>query len=84
MKLDAIKFGVATAIVFGLFWIACSFLVMMSPSFMMDMSGNMIHGDLSEMSWHMTFSGVVIGLIVWSLFAGLIAGLIAHVYNKMV
>ena len=31
MKLDAMKFGMATAIVFGLFWIACSVLVMMLP-----------------------------------------------------
>jgi hypothetical protein len=84
MKLDAMKFGMATAIVFGLFWIACSVLVMMLPSVMMDMSGHMIHGDMSGMSWHMTISGVVIGLIIWSVFAGFIAGLIAHVYNKMI
>jgi len=84
MKLDATKFGIATAVTFGLFWIVCSVLVMILPSLMMDMSGHMIHGDLSEMGWHMTLSGVVIGLIIWSLLAGLIAGLIAHFYNKMV
>jgi len=83
MKLDAMKFGMATAIVFGLFWIACSVLVMMLPSVMMDMSGHMIHGDMSGMRWHMTISGVVIGLMIWSLFAGLTAGLIAQFYNKM-
>ena len=83
MKLDATKFGIATAVTFGLFWIVCSVLVMILPSLMMDMSGHMIHGDMSGMSWTMTFSGFVIGLIIWALFAGLIAGLIAHIYNKM-
>jgi len=84
MKLDAFKFGVATAITFGLFWIVCSALVLIVPSLMMDMSGHMVHGDLSGMSWHMTLSGVVIGLVIWSVFAGLIAGFIAHFYNKMI
>lgn len=83
MKLDAMKFGIATAITFGLIWIICSALVLILPSLMMDMSGHMIHGDLSGMTWYMTFSGMVIGLIIWSLFSGLIAGLIAHIYNKM-
>lgn len=84
MKLDAMKFGIATAITFGLIWIICSVLVLILPSLMMDMSGHMIHGDLSGMAWNMTISGMVIGLIIWSLFAGLTAGLIAHIYNKMI
>lgn len=84
MKLDALKFGISTGVTFGLFWIACSILVLILPSVMMEMTGHMVQSDLSDMNWQLTLSGVVIGLVLWSLFAGLLAGLSAGIYNKMV
>ena len=84
MKLDAIKIGYATAIAFALVWIVCSLLVWSLPSLMLGMSGHMVHGDFSQMGWHMTFFGVITGLIAWSVIAGAIATLVAYIYNKLV
>ncbi|NQV71249.1 MAG: hypothetical protein HQ498_14585 [Pseudohongiella sp.] len=84
MKLNAIKFGTATAIGFALIWLLCSVLVWIQPSLMMGMSGHMVHGDFSTMDWHMTSAGVVTGLFAWSIIAGLSGALIATVYNKLI
>ncbi len=84
MKLDSIKIGYATSLAFALVWVICSILVSILPSFMMGMSGHMVHGDLSNMQWHLNMTGFIYGLLAWSITAGLIATLIAYIYNKLV
>ena len=83
MKLDTSKIAISSAAAFALVWLLCSLLVLALPSSMMNMSGHMVHGDLSDMGWHMTFTGVALGLLAWSFVAGLTGGLIAYVYNKL-
>lgn len=51
---------------------------------MLGMSGHMVHGDFSDMGWHMTSLGFVVGLFAWSVTAGVIATLVAYIYNKLV
>ncbi len=82
MNLDAKKFSLACAGAFAILWLVCSLLVVISPMGMMNMSGNMIHGDLTGMRWSMGFFGFIIGLIVWSFLAGITGWLIATLYNK--
>jgi hypothetical protein len=84
MKLHAVKIGCATAIAFAVIWLICSLLVLGLPSMMLGMSGHMVHGDLSDMEWHMTGLGFLYGLFAWSVTAGIIAALIAYIYNKLV
>jgi len=84
MKLEAAKFGVATAITFALIWIICSTLVALMPTAMMGASGNMTHGDFGGMSWSLHWGGFVVGGILWVLFAGVTAWLIAVIYNKLI
>lgn len=84
MKLDTIKIGYATAIVFAIIWLLCSLLVWILPSMMLGMSGHMVHGDFTHMEWHMTTGGFVIGLLAWSISGGVIAALIAYIYNRLV
>ncbi|MFT4862527.1 MAG: hypothetical protein ACI95C_001748 [Pseudohongiellaceae bacterium] len=84
MKLDTIKIGYATALAFAIIWVICSLLVWGLPSMMLGMSGHMVHGDFSNMGWHMTSSGLLAGLFAWSISAGLIAALIANIYNRLV
>jgi hypothetical protein len=84
MKIDAAKFGLACAITFAVLWVVCSLLVMVMPNGMMQMSGHMIHGDVSGfMSWNMNMHGVLMGLIGWSISAGISGWLIAVIYNKL-
>jgi hypothetical protein len=84
MKLDALKLGIATAIVFALFWVVCSILVVLIPIAMMQMSGHMIHADLGAMGWSMHWTGFVIGLVLWSMISGLLVWAIAGIYNRLV
>ncbi|WP_417345526.1 DUF5676 family membrane protein [Ferrimonas sp.] len=83
MTLNATKFGLASATAFAIFWIICSLLVWLLPSMMMDMTGHMTHGDWSQMGWRLSIGGVFIGLIGWSVVAGICGWLLATIYNKV-
>lgn len=83
MKIDAIKFGLATATVFAAFWVFCSLLVITMPLGMMQMSGHMVHADFGHMTWRLNFIGFAYGLVAWSLIAALLSGAIAAIYNRL-
>jgi hypothetical protein len=84
MKIDAAKMGMAAAMTFGIVWVICSLLVWVFPASMMNMSGHMVHSDLSAMTWHMSAVSVLIGLFIWSVVAGFVAWLAATLYNRLV
>lgn len=83
MKLDATKFGLAAVCTVAIIWVFCSLLVVMLPGVSMNMGGYMMHADFSGMSWHMGFTGFLLGLILWSLTAGIFAWLLATLYNAL-
>jgi uncharacterized membrane protein YbhN (UPF0104 family) len=84
MRIDAIKFGLATAITTAIVWVLCSILVLAMPSPMMNMSGHMVHANLNGMNWTLTFTGFVLGLISWSIWAGIFGWILAYFYNMLV
>ncbi len=84
MKIDSPKLAVATAIVFAVAWVICSLFVMSMPAAMMQVSGHMVHADFGPVGWQLSLAGFVYGLVAWSLGAGLLAGAIAIVYNRLV
>ncbi len=84
MKLDAMKLGMATGIVFALIWALCSLLVALMPTAMMRMSGHMIHADLGGMNWTMTGTGLILGLILWTVLPAVLVWAVASVYNRLV
>ena len=83
MTLNALKFGMASAITAAILRLACSLLVMLIPAMMLSMSGEMVHMQLNEMGWHLTFTGVVVGLVAWSVSAGIAGWLLAAIYNRL-
>jgi membrane associated rhomboid family serine protease len=83
MLLNANKLGLAAALAVAIIWIVCSVLVMLLPQAMIGVTGDMMHADLSSMQWQMHLSGLLIGLVAWSLTAGFAGWLIALIYNKM-
>jgi len=83
MKLDAIKFGLACAISMAILWVICVLFVMMMPMGMMEMSGSMMHMDLSEIEWDMGLHGLIVGMIAWAIVGGFSGGLIATIYNRL-
>lgn len=84
MKLDTVKFGLASAGAFAILWLVCSLIVWLMPSMMMAVSGHMVHADLSQMGWHLTIGGVLAGLVGWAVSAGVTAMLIAKIYNQLI
>lgn len=84
MKLDTFKIGYATAAAFAIVWVVCSLLVIGLPSMMLGISGHMIHADFSGMQWHMSGLGFILGLFTWSVIAGIIAALVAFIYNRLI
>ncbi|MBD8524411.1 DUF5676 family membrane protein [Pseudomarimonas arenosa] len=83
MKLIPSKFGLSCAFTAALLWLACSVLVAMLPAAMLSLSGDMFHMQLSAMGWHLTWTGVLIGLIAWSIVAGLTGATLAAIYNRL-
>jgi hypothetical protein len=83
MKIDAFKLGLATAIVFAVIWVICSLLVVLIPGLMMQMSGDMLHADLTGLDWTMHWGGFFSGLILWSVLPGLLVWAVAGLYNRL-
>jgi nitrate/nitrite transporter NarK len=65
MKLNTITFSIACAISASILWVICSLLVMAIPTMILSMSADMLHIQLDNMGWHLSFLGVVIGLVGW-------------------
>ncbi len=83
MKINSLKFGMASAITAAVFWVICSLFVWMMPSGMMNVTTNMMHMEMARSGWTLSPMGVVWGLVVWSLFAGIFAWLLATIYNLL-
>ena len=75
------KFSVACAGTAALFWVVCSALVVAMPQTMMQMTAHMLHMDLPQMSWAMSWSSFLLGLLSWSAFSGIAGAILALVYN---
>jgi hypothetical protein len=75
LKIKALNFALASAITDAIVWIM--------PGAMMTTTGNMVHMDMSKFGWMISLGGVFLGLIIWSLFAGIFAWLLATIYNLL-
>lgn len=83
MKLNPSALGIATASAVAILWVICSVIVVFLPSMAMNMSGSMLHTDFSGMQWSMNLTGFIIGLVTWSVFSGILAWLLAVIYNRL-
>ena len=83
MEINAPKFGVALAVSASILWLLCSALVVLCPNAMMGLSGNMMHMDIAPMGWDLSLHGVMLGLIGWAVFSGLLGWMVAAIYNKL-
>lgn len=83
MKINSLNFALAGAITAAIVWVICSLLVWMMQGPMMNITGDMVHMNLSSLGFVLTLTGFIWGLIVWSLFAGIFAWLLAAIYNRL-
>ena len=82
MTSNPIRIGIASAIAFAILWVICSAIVYVSPGTMMEVSGHMVHADLSTLRWTLTWPGFFTGLVGWVVVAGVTSWLIALI-NKL-
>ncbi len=78
------KFAVASGLCAGLLWVICSILVALFPHYMLLMTTHMIHVDITQMGWTLTWSGFLVRLAGWMILAGVAGALLAVIYNRMV
>ncbi len=83
MKINAMKFGLASSISASILWLICSLFVAIMPGMMMSMSGDMVHMQLNDMGWHLSVFGIAVGMLGWFLMAGAMGGLLASIYNRL-
>ncbi len=83
MKLDANRLALAVAMITAVSWVVCVGFVALAPKPAMTMTGYMLHADLSTFSWSLDWRGVVIGLLSWTVIAGLGTWLTARTYNRL-
>ena len=83
MKLNAIKFGLASAVSASIIWLVCSLLVVIMPGMMMSMSGDMVHMKLNDMGWNLSLFGVIFGMLGWAIIAGTMGWTLASIYNRL-
>ena len=77
------KFAMASGLCAGLLWVVCSVLVAPFPQYML-LTTHMVHVDITQMSWTLTWSGFLVGLLGWMILAGAAAALLAVIYNRLV
>jgi cell division protein FtsX len=83
MKINAFNFAAASATTAAILWLVCSLLVWTMPGAMMTTTGHMVHMDMSRFGWMLSPMGFIWGLVVWSVFAGVFAWLLAAIYNLL-
>ena len=81
MKLDANGLAISLGSATALLWFFCSTLVAILPSPMMSITGHMLHADMQELGWSLTWTGFFVGLISWTISAAAAGWLIAKIYN---
>lgn len=82
MKLNANALAISFAITAVIFWIVCSALVYAWPGPMMNMTGDMMHAELSHMTWSLNITGFFAGLVIWTVVSGITGWIVAVVYNR--
>lgn len=82
MKFKPLSLALSTAIAFAIIWILCVIIVWALPVFSMGLFNDMMHSQDMNMTWHISVSGLITGLIAWSACGGFTAWLIAVFYNR--
>ena len=78
------KLAIASAVCAGVLWVICSLLVALFPNPMLQMTAHMLHVDVTQISWTLTWSGFLIGLLGWITLAGVTGIILSAIYNRLV
>lgn len=82
MKLDGRAFGFAAAAVAAALWTVCAAGIAIAPHASIQFFSAITHLDLATLGRPVTWGNYVLGLISWSIAAGLAAGTAGTMYNR--
>lgn len=84
MKINSNQLALSFAMAAGIAWAFCGLVVFLAPDFMTDMTGHMIHMDISETGLTMSLRGMIMGLVGWIVLAGGFGWILGTFYNFFV
>ena len=83
MNLDEKKLALSLGGTTAALWIICTVLVALMPGPMGTLTGHMLHGNLENFGWTLTWPGFFIRLVTWVLWAAAAGWLVAWFYNRL-
>tara|TARA_R110002049_G_scaffold189977_1_gene358587 strand:+ start:11437 stop:11691 length:255 start_codon:yes stop_codon:yes gene_type:complete len=83
MKIDAARMALASGLSISIFWFICSLMVFILPGAMREMTGNMVHLDVTNLDWNLTWWGVLSGMLCWFVTAYAITYVSVAIYNRI-
>ena len=83
MNLDEKKLALSLAGTTAVLWIICTALVALIPGPMGTLAGHMLHVNLENFGWTLTWAGFFIGLVTWVLWAAAAGWLVGWSYNRL-
>ena len=83
MKMDTRAFAIATAVTAAVLFLICAFFVAVLPKETTNFAGYLVHADLSGISRSLTWGNFFGGLACWTVGAGVVAGALAWLYNRI-
>ena len=82
MRLDTRALAKATGAVAAIAYVLCALLVAVAPGALTQAASYVAHIDLSGLSRSITWSGFVVGLVVWTAATMLAAASTSALYNR--
>ncbi len=83
MKLNIKAVVIAEAVIGAMLFILCRFAFAIAPQATLATLKYLTHIDWSPVTMQVTLNGFIPGLIVFTIFIGLIGGLWAGIYNRL-
>lgn len=84
MKNRTLRVATAAAGATGILWALCSLIFLYQPEMMIRLTGHMLHADLSSISFSLSWTGFLVGLLGWMVTAAALALTSIGLYNLLV
>ena len=83
LPLDPSALAFASGLVTALVWTLCTLAFALAPGAAASFSSQLFHLDVTGLVQPITWGGYLMGLICWSLGAGLVVGATGALYNRL-
>lgn len=82
MKLDVRAIAISEGLVMAAVFVICAFVIAVAPEQTAAATRYLFHIDLSSLARPINWGGFFLGLVVFSVFMAVVAGLWGSIYNR--